>query len=275
MFSIVCLLSVFCSNFDTLLEVKDVHWWKNLMPNYKLQRVSLLLVKTEPKNHICNRFYGISCEGPVLMEQVLKKCWYQHFEQFPGNCFSNFSRYRAILPNFIYMPNFRSIGPFKQKLQMGTESALPRPYQSAKSSACLGLKPPLCITSIPMKINKPFCFYLSTSFKGISCQRKAASLVKVSWIQFVLIQQVRLPTNFKVIGIRPLAPVQNSVSLKLMQGKTLNFVIYLPDVENITKWLDSILIKVNILKRFYTLEFILSVQSQICSILNIVKLREN
>ena len=41
--------------------------------------------------------------------------------------------------------------------------------------------------------------------------------------------------KIKVIGIRPLAPVQNSVSLKLMQCKTLNFVINLPDVENITK----------------------------------------
>ena len=34
----------------------------------------------------------------------------------------------------------------------------------------------------------------------------------------------------KVIGIRPLAPVQNSV-----KRKTLNFVINLPDVKNITK----------------------------------------
>ena len=41
--------------------------------------------------------------------------------------------------------------------------------------------------------------------------------------------------KFKVIGIRRLAPVQNSVSLKLMQRKTLHFVINLPDVENITK----------------------------------------
>ena len=41
--------------------------------------------------------------------------------------------------------------------------------------------------------------------------------------------------KLKVIGIRPLAPVQNSVSLKLMQRKTLNFVINLPDIENITK----------------------------------------
>ena len=39
----------------------------------------------------------------------------------------------------------------------------------------------------------------------------------------------------KVSGIRPLAPVQNNVSLKLMQRKTLNFVINLPDVENITE----------------------------------------
>ena len=41
--------------------------------------------------------------------------------------------------------------------------------------------------------------------------------------------------HLKVIGIRPLAPVQNNVSPKLMQRKTLNFVINLPDVENITK----------------------------------------
>ena len=41
--------------------------------------------------------------------------------------------------------------------------------------------------------------------------------------------------SINVIGIRPLAPVQNSVSGKLIQRKTLNFVINLPDVENITK----------------------------------------
>ena len=51
---------------------------------------------------------------------------------------------------------------------------------------------------------------------------------KVSWARNCL-------RIFKVIGIRPLAPVQNSVSLKLMQRKTLDFVINLPDVENITK----------------------------------------
>ena len=63
--------------------------------------------------------------------------------------------------------------------------------------------------------------------------------------------------------------------LKLMQRKTLNFVISLPDVENITKLFDSILAYVSIIKEFYTLEFIHDAQSQICSILNIVKLREN
>ena len=43
------------------------------------------------------------------------------------------------------------------------------------------------------------------------------------------------PDRVKVIGIRPMAPVQNSVSLKLLQRKTLNFVTNLPDVRNITK----------------------------------------
>ena len=42
-------------------------------------------------------------------------------------------------------------------------------------------------------------------------------------------------TPLKMIGIRTPAPVQNNVSLELMQRKTLNFVINLPDVENITK----------------------------------------
>ena len=75
------------------------------------------------------------------MEQVFKKCLYQHFEQRPGNFFQFFSRYREILPSTIYMPNFRSFRPFKQKLERGAESALPRSYQSAKSLACLGLGP--------------------------------------------------------------------------------------------------------------------------------------
>ena len=81
--------------------------------------------------------------------------------------------------------------------------------------------------------------------------------------------------TLKVIGIRLLAPVQNSVSLKIMQRETLIFVINLPGIENITKWPDPILTKVSIIKRFYTLEFILSVQSQIFSILNIVISRKN
>ena len=43
-----------------------------------------------------------------------------------------------------------------------------------------------------------------------------------------------------MIGIRPLVPVQNSVSLKLIQRKTLNFGINLPDFENITKCMIKI-----------------------------------
>ena len=76
-------------------------------------------MKTELKNHIWTRFYGISCEGPVSMEPVLKKCLYQRFEQLPGNFFTFSSRYREILPHTIYIPNFRSIGTSKQILQRG------------------------------------------------------------------------------------------------------------------------------------------------------------
>ena len=63
----------------------------------------------------------------------------------------------------------------------------------------------------------------------------------VHWCSFVFpfVWCFRLDLNsmdpVKVIGIRPLPPVQNSVSLKLMQRKTLNFVINLTDVKNITK----------------------------------------
>ena len=54
--------------------------------------------------------------------------------------FSDFSPYREILPSTIHMPNFRSIGPFRKKLQRRAESAPPPlPYQFAKSPACLGL----------------------------------------------------------------------------------------------------------------------------------------
>ena len=118
------------------------------MPNYKLQPISLLYVQTELKNHICNRFYSLSCEGPVSMERVLKNAGYQRFDQLPGNFFRIFFRCREILPSTIYMPNFRSIGPFKQKLQRrgggggegGQNLRVNRSYQSAKSLPCLGLK---------------------------------------------------------------------------------------------------------------------------------------
>ena len=120
LFSIVCLLSSFCSNFDTPLEVQDVHWWKHLMLNYKLQPISLLYVKAELKNHICNRFYGISCNGPVSMERVIKKWWYEHFEQLPGN----FSDFFSIMRNFT---KYCLHAKFEISSTIQTESAIPHP----------------------------------------------------------------------------------------------------------------------------------------------------
>ena len=51
------------------------------------------------------------------------------------------------------MPNFWSIGPFKQKLQGDAESA-PPPPQSAKSPACLGLLPILVFMRMATKTRK-------------------------------------------------------------------------------------------------------------------------
>ena len=41
--------------------------------------------------------------------------------------FESFSLYREILPSTIYMPNLRSIGPFKQKVQRGGGRTCPPP----------------------------------------------------------------------------------------------------------------------------------------------------
>ena len=95
------------------------------MPHYKLQPVSLLQVKTELKNHICNRFYGISCEGPVSMEQVLKNADISILSNFLAIFFGFFSLYREILPSTIYMPNFRSIDHPNRNYRGGGGSAPP------------------------------------------------------------------------------------------------------------------------------------------------------
>ena len=71
------------------------------------------------------------------MEGVLKNADISVLSNFLAIFFRFFSRYGEMLPSTIYMPNFRSIGLFKQKLQRGAES--PWLYQSAKSPACLGL----------------------------------------------------------------------------------------------------------------------------------------
>ena len=67
----------------------------------------------------CHRFCGISCECPVLMERVLKNADISVLSNFLAIFFEFFSPYREILQSTICMPNFRSTGPSKQKLQMG------------------------------------------------------------------------------------------------------------------------------------------------------------
>ena len=70
---------------------------------------------------------------------MLKNADISIFSDFLARFINFFLDIENFLPRTIYMTNFRSIGSFKQKLQRGTESALPWPYQSAKSPACFGL----------------------------------------------------------------------------------------------------------------------------------------
>ena len=70
------------------------------------------------------------------MERVLKKCWYQRFEQLPGNFFRSFSSIsRHFAKNYLHA-KFQINWTIQTEI---TESALSPPYQSAKSPACLGL----------------------------------------------------------------------------------------------------------------------------------------
>ena len=69
----------------------------------------------------------------------------------------------------------------------------------------------------------------------ISVKQHANCIIEVDEVNVIKGSKFNWCASHQVIGIRPLAPVQNSVSLKLMQRKTLNLVLNLPDVENITK----------------------------------------
>ena len=51
--------------------------------------------------------------------------------------------------------------------------------KSSVNEVCT-LKSPLCSTSITMKMNWPFCFYLNTILRVFFCQGKTANLVGVS-----------------------------------------------------------------------------------------------
>ena len=50
---------------------------------------------------------------------ALKNADISTLSNFLAAFFEFCSRYREILPSVIYMPNFRSIGPFKEELQRG------------------------------------------------------------------------------------------------------------------------------------------------------------
>ena len=131
--SIVLLFFAFCCNFDALSEVQAVHRRKNLIQNFKQKRTSLLQVKTELKNHVRNRFYGILVIALFSWNECLRNADISILTTFLVTflqLFINIEKSCQILPT---LPSFKSIEPFKLKLQREAESALPRPYQSPKA----------------------------------------------------------------------------------------------------------------------------------------------
>ena len=90
-------------------------------------------MKTEHQNLFWNRTYGISCKGPLKM-------LISAFLQVLSNFFPIFDNFHQLCQILSKCQVSGQLEPPKQKLQRkGTESALPQPYQFAKSQVCLGL----------------------------------------------------------------------------------------------------------------------------------------
>ena len=101
---------------------------KKLMPNYKLQTENRTKKITSATD-----FMAFLVKALFRWNECSKNADISVLSNFPPFFFKYFAQYREILPSAIYMPNFRSIGPFKQKLQRGQNLPPPPPYQSAKS----------------------------------------------------------------------------------------------------------------------------------------------
>ena len=106
-----------------------------MIQNNIRQRISLPWVKTELKNLIWERFYSISCEELKNADIIILSNYLVTFSNF-------FSQNREILPKTIFMPSFKTIGRFKEKLQEGGGGGIcpPQSHESAKNPACLRLK---------------------------------------------------------------------------------------------------------------------------------------
>ena len=103
------------------------------------------------------------------MERVLKNADISVLNNFLAIFFEFCSLYREILPSTIYMPNFRSIGPFKQKLQgEDAESDLPGhanlQFRVKNKIHCCQILARQ--EEIPQKTSKNISRYFCSSFQG-------------------------------------------------------------------------------------------------------------
>ena len=95
--------------------------------------------------------------------------------------FKFFSQYREILPNFIYMPNFRSIGPFKQKLQRLVRISLSPPPPPPPPAIPICKKPGL------FRVNYALLEEILSEIKIVQVFQKYFDIVNLcaKWPKFV------------------------------------------------------------------------------------------
>ena len=83
-------------------------------------------MKTELKNHICNRFYGISCEDFALMERVLKNADISILSNFLAIFANFFSISRNFTKNYLHA-KFQINWTIRTEITLGGGGRSPSP----------------------------------------------------------------------------------------------------------------------------------------------------
>ena len=97
-------------------------------------------MKTEPKNHICNKFYGISCKALFRWNKSSKNTDISILSNFLA-IFSDFFSISRNFTKYYLHAKFQINWSIQTEITEGGRICPPplQPYQSAKRLACLGI----------------------------------------------------------------------------------------------------------------------------------------